>query len=220
MKFCPQCRCELPDAKDFAVAGTSNEEAADDVAWSPVARLANLAEVGYFADTLEGAGIATNVLQHHEFSALDGRWDTVFVLRVSTQEAQRAAQLMREELAHYGEEPEPGGDDWPAEQLEKQAAPRGNLWTPVMLMLVAGGIAYFAGRGSLTRPAPPSSPEALMEALTETDRPISMEGPAGQVGGTRRLRYIPRTRTILLEEDRDGDGRWDRRQQFLVPPKP
>ena len=208
MSVCPECQRELPAAP------------ADDPAWAPVARLTNLAEVGFFADIVEGGGIGTNVLQHNEFSALDGRWETVFVLRVPRDEARHAAQLLRDEASDRRESAANRNAFDTLGADTGRPASGGPFWTRAMLMvfvLIVGGIAYFAVRGTTFIRSGTGSAEALMRALSDSDQPLTLETPPDGAGAARRLRYLPESRTILLEYARDGDGRWDRQQPFRVP---
>lgn len=213
MTNCPKCRYQWPphQAAASACPRCGCELSTDD--WTAnvaIARLTNLAEIGFFADTLEGDGIATNVVQHDEFSALDGSWHSIYILQVPRRDAAAATQRLKDELAALE-----GQQSWdaPEEDGSQRAAAAGSIWKPVVLVLVASGMAYFAGRSGFQQP-PRFVPakDSLSQALGETTVPLATERVAGR--HWRQLRYDEPTRSIVLEEDFDGDGQFDRLRQF------
>ncbi|MCO6453843.1 MAG: hypothetical protein J5I93_00895 [Pirellulaceae bacterium] len=205
MSFCPQCRRELPGESAAESAGAV-------IDWAPVARLSHLAEVGFFADGLEAAGIATNVHQQQEFSALDGRWTMQFILRVPRGELQRAAQLLRDEVA-ASEDPDAASE--PHAEFTGAGASRPRSWAPLLLVLVAGSLAYVAGRGGWAQPRQHLAPDPLRRALSESEEPLlGGTGPDGQPG--RILRYDANSDSIILADDLDGDGRFERQRRFRL----
>lgn len=235
MTRCHQCQSELLDyqqsltgqapagraATGFcAQCGVDLTQPPVDEGWTSIARLASLAEVGYFADLLDGREISTNVRQHNQFSAVDGGWQTTYYLQVPqilSAEATEALQRELEEMANHK-------DYNDTEEADKQPTPAIASWRPVVLVLVVGGIAYCAGRGGLQRPpAPPKSTDSLWQVFTEAPSP--WEYSAGLDEPRRRLRYDDQTNRILLEEDFDHDGqfdsqRWFRQGELAVPPQP
>lgn len=212
MKHCQQCQSEL-SAHHYVSGvcpqcGVDLTKPVEEEGWSSIARLANLAEVGYFADLLDGQDIASNVRQHNQFNALEGGWQTSYYLQVQQADADRATEAMQREL----EEME-NAQPWDTQEEVEEPTFSTGVWRPVVLMLVAGGIAYCAGRGSLGRPAMgPASESSLWQMMTESTRPL--ESPAGLGEPRRRLRYDDRSNTVLLEEDYDDDGQFDRQRLF------
>ncbi|MCG8587337.1 MAG: hypothetical protein MI757_21740, partial [Pirellulales bacterium] len=201
--------------------------------WAPVARLSNLADCGYFCDTLSQHGIESRLQEIDEFSALIGMWEPVFVLQVPREDAARATELINGQLEadpsmdqqpanehqHDLESSDvgnpwsvPGDRGWPDETGTDAGTP---IWKSVALVLVAGGLAYGAGRVSGQReahPTPPSNRDMLWQALSRPGETFVSEGPPG--ARKLRLRYDATTDRIQMDEDIDGDGRYDRRRTF------
>ena len=205
MRFCPQCQQEL-SIHDGVPAfcpkcGADVHEGAS--RWTTVAKMNNLAEIGYFADLLESRNITTDVLQHNDFNALDGVWRAQYGLRVSRRDAAEAAQILKQEISPEDEEGVEAGAQFPRF--------RGSL----ALLAVVGGIAYCVGRGTAVdiRPAP-QNVAPLWEALSESDAPLTSE-PRGNLP-RRRLRYEPESGHIVLEDDLDADGHFDRARRFTT----
>ena len=203
--------------------------------WVPVARLADMTDSGYFSDVLRQHEIEVRVHEVDEFSALLGLWEVVFVLQVPRDDAERAIDLVRAEIEGGHEEPadhmpnelaDPvqsesyfkvptSGDEqfeWPGATDGSQAAP---LWKSVALVLVVGSLAYGVGRSTARRDAaeiPQDQRDALWQALSQPGETFGTEGPPG--ARRYRLRYDAPSDQIHMEEDIDGDGRYDRRQVF------
>jgi hypothetical protein len=78
-----------------------------------------------------------------------------------------------------------------------------------VLILVAGGLAFYAGRFGLDRRPPPARPaqDELDSAMSDLPPGIEFRSDAG--GVRRRLTFDRENRAVLLEEDTDQDGRWD-----------
>ncbi len=185
---CP--RCGQPTLRQSQAKG-----------WVAIARVNNLAEVGYLADMLEGEGISSQVVQHNDFCAVSGTWTSFFVLRVAAENRVPAVQRLQDELGQLGEDSAWGDGDY--------ASQRGRSlynWRSVMLVLMAGGIAYYAGRGGLQPPRRPSPlRQSLWEALCESEQTFfTQPQPAAT---PQRLRFERKSRTIVLEDGPDGDGR-------------
>ena len=220
-KHCPECGAKLL------------REASTD--WVPVARLADMADSGYFSDILRQHEIEVRVHGVDEFNALLGLWESAYVLQVRPGDAERAAEVVREELESGGEEPrgkqaDPltgpvhdesyfqvpsvGGEshDWLDQRDDSQGAP---IWKSVALVLVAGGLAYGVGQSTARRNAPEvpeGQRDALWQALSQPGETFVTEGPPGV--RRYRLRYDLPSDQIHMDEDIDGDGRYDRRQVF------
>jgi len=213
---CPECGAALPH---------------EPTQWVPVARLADLAESGYFSELLRQRGINVRVHESDEFSALLGRWEAVFVLQSPRDDAQRAIDLVREELeSGRADTPEQVADavesesyyqttsadddvlEWPGAEQTMHGS---HLWKSVALVLVAGGIAYGVGHSTALREAadvPSEDRDMLWQALSKPGETFVTEGPPGV--RRYRLRYDVPSDQIHMEEDTDGDGRYDKQQVF------
>ena len=197
-QFCPHC------------GGDWTDEAAP-ADWVPIARITNLAEVGYFADRLDAMNVETDIVQHDEFSAVDGSWSSRFILRVRPEHTAAATELLRREMGGARRQWAGENDPDPAAKPLASAA----SWTPLVLVLMAGGLAYCAGRNSaLPWTAHVDAASSLSAALCESTAPLTSSPAPGQPG--RRLRFDPASHSVLLEEDFDGDGSYERRRQFSV----
>jgi hypothetical protein len=247
MRFCEKCRRELPeafseptsvsaersrDALTGAVTAevptsTGSAAGSDDggAAWSPIARLTNLAEVGFFADILEGAGFTTNVQHHNEFSAVDGFWQTLFILRVRPEDARAASERLRSEVVNHATGSDRLGDRAGQgavagefdDELPVGAWNRGGAWKPILVVLIAGGLAYVAGRGGLGAPPVGAADDGLRQALSESTQPWTSHARPDGTGPRRRLQFDANSRVLLLEDDLDGDGQFDRQRRFRMP---
>lgn len=187
--ICPRCQQPIPRSP-----GRQR--------WTNVARVSNLAEVGYLADLLEGEGIATQILQDSDFCAVSGSWLTTYLLRVPGEKSGTAIQCLKDEVAPADDSP------WSDEAYAQRHGAGKPLatWRSVVLVLMAGGIAYYAGRVSVERPHRPIPlRESLWQAISEDDQPL-VSFPNAKP--SRRLRFEPATRSIMLEDDADGDGQF------------
>jgi hypothetical protein len=84
------------------------------------------------------------------------------------------------------------------------------------LMVVAGGLAYLAGQGVFPWPgrAPvPNGREALWDAIIKIDAPLVTES-AGN-GPRYRIGFDRAKDAFYLDEDRDGDGRFERPRRYF-----
>ena len=194
-EVCPHCGGERPPG--------------DSLSWVLIARLSNLAEAGFFADWLEGDGIPARVHHRHGFSAIEDAWDTTYELHVSAGDAERALAILREALSEESEEA--------AMTAEPGPGRRGNTFlrgSPLIWMILAGGIAYVLGRSGWV-PAQREVQSALWHVVAESP-PLWSEPRAGQP--RRCLRYDAPSGVVILDLDVDGDGRWDRQQRFVPAP--
>jgi hypothetical protein len=167
--------------------------------------MSNLAEVGFFADLLEAEGLTTRVQHRHDFAALDGVWETFYELHVSSDVAEKAVQVLRTELAGENTVDEP-----PLTGLET-GAPRPNMLRPLLFAAVAGGLAYWVGRSGVGPPPAPTRADALWHVVAESP-PFWSEPTDGFA--RRRLRFDAATQSVIIDDDFDGDGHFDRRRRI------
>lgn len=200
---CPHCGEEL-----------SGQSAADTL--RTVARVSNLAEVGYFEEVLQAAGIETKILEHDDFNAVSGGWHRTYVLRVAPHQADEAVQLLERALDATSDTDE-------ADRI-KPANTQGRFATGGIFALLAAGLLLLLYLGADDqrwldgghvgpadeRAAGPSP--ALWRALAEESTPLST--PQEGKRSRRRLYYDEDRDVILLEEDHDGDSRIDRTRGF------
>lgn len=203
--------------------------------WAPVARLANLADSGYFSDLLTQHEIAVQVQELDEYSALLGLWESVFVLQVARDDAERAKELInehvetsRDSLAESDDaasmqqtSPAAQHDPWSshdhdlgwADEHERSTAVP--IWKSVAVVLIVGGLAYAVGRSSgklETETAPTADQDTLWQALSRPGETFVTDVPPG--ARKFRLRFDAQADHIDIDEDVDGDGRYDRRRTF------
>ena len=217
MKNCPQCRHEIhlqqPPARFCPQCGQTlaTADTHDEASWKSIARLNNLAETGYFADMLEANEISTNVVQRNDYSALDGSWETVFVLQVRADRADEAAETLKREIDE-GQHDDAYWDATSHGDARRPYSPAA-MWKPVALVLVAGGLAYCAGRSGFDRrPATVPRDDELWEALSESPAPLVAESRNGI--GNRRVTIDSNARLISVDDDLDGDRKWDHVRLF------
>jgi hypothetical protein len=213
---CPKChrtvdetRFSLGDAcPSCGTAIVSNE----DWPWTNVARLANLAEAGFLTDELIGLGIDAQVHQLNDFSALTDRWESQYLIRVPTEEADRAADRIRQHIADEAgqEDASPARRRWVTADQTLEPL----LWRPIALVILAGVSSFVLGQkfSELQGVKADRRPErnSLATAMESIDRPFVTEPAGGEP--RHRIQYDRRRSSWLLETDRDGDGHYDSRQ--------
>ncbi len=178
--------------------------------WTAVARTTNLAEAGYLTNDLVANGHEARIEQHDSFSAIDGNWQSIFLVQVPTSSAEAATERVRLSLA---EEDHP--TDAEAIQFESEHEPT-VIWRPLALMAVAGVAIFFVGyrMRELRAPQPQPGPTpTLLRTLEKINRPMLTERRPGERG--YRIRFEPGPRRWHLEEDIDGDGSYDRAAVFV-----
>lgn len=198
--ICPECRSEV--------------RVGDNDQWVSVVRTINLAEAGYLANELETGGFPSQIRQHDSFSAVDGTWNSLFLIQVPAEQAQASADHLRAYLA----EAEFSGPIAVAEDGADDGAPRGPVWRPLALMVVAGVAVLFIGQRmrELRVRQHEASRANLLHVLEQIDRPFVSVDP-GKEAGRFRLMFNRRMEIWRLQEDPDGDGRYDREWTFREP---
>ena len=196
--ICPECRSEVRVPRP-----------AERVS---VVRTASLAEAGYLANELEAGGFESHVQQHDSFSAVDGSWSTLFLIQVPAEQAQQAADLLRSHLA----ETELAEPIDPVNDIAERGAV---IWRPLALMIVAGATVLLIGhkmRELRVRQLEPPSRARLLSVLEQIDRPF-VSVNQGNAPNRFRLIFSRPGQVWRLQEDRDGDGRYDREWRFREP---
>jgi hypothetical protein len=217
MAYCQNCGITIPDndrrtlCQDCETAGTPT----DSGDWVGIAKMTNLAEAGFLSDLLDSKGIPAKLDQRDDFSAVDGGWRTSFTLRVPPDHHTRALSFLRDEVAEYHAEEE-ADDLWDAEPATILDVLRRQRGVPIVAVVLLMGMvalsAYAAGRASKNPFGEPGIPQALWKAMTDSTQPYFAVWPDGKL--QRRLQFDKNKRTLILEVDVDGDGRFDRRQEF------
>jgi hypothetical protein len=212
---CPHCGKPLAE-DDFPAVPASKSVAPGGKSpggpWADVARVTNLAEVGYLAEVLENHGVAVQLERRDEFTGQNGNVFPWYVVRVPASEASRAAELLQQEVERTGADP--------TEDVEDLAAPRvplapllatgSSVWISILAVLVVGGIAYGAGRGWFEFAGDGS--RSLWETLVETPGTLEYRSPPG--AARREVRFEGDANRAVIDDDLDGDGRFDRRRVF------
>jgi hypothetical protein len=195
--ICPECRSEV--------------RVPDEGAWVSVVRTGNLAEAGFLANELETGGFRSQIRQHDSFSAVDGSWNSLFLIQVPLDQAQESADHLRDYLA----ETELAGPITVTEDGVDGGTQRGPGWAPIALMVVAGVAVLFIGQRMRELRARQHEPSraGLLNALEQIDRPFISVDP-GKAPGRFRLLFSRHAHHWRLQEDINGDGRYDREWTF------
>ena len=228
MPYCPQCGQNFsvhdrvcPDCTQSHQPADSQTQDRDSLAVDDegqngnvaIARFQNGAEAGYFADELaRETGFATQVLARERFDAVHAGWSVDYILLVGKADAEPAAQMLKT-LIETTSDDDPGTEGQPA-GLDVP----GGVWVPLILTLAAGSIACFGIERLDQRPRPPAlvvrdgrEPPELHE-LIGAARGTWVQKLDG--GGVRQLTLDSESRSALLKEDDDGDGRFEREWEF------
>jgi hypothetical protein len=231
MMQCSRCGRQLTlDDRHAPCPGCGQTVSSESVApWKSIARLSNLAEAGFYADYLEGEGFAARVHHRHDYSALDSTWMTSFELQVPADQTKLAHAALQQGLELHEDDGLAGAEaaEWEAESPhrlrresrggggdEVETRARSTVLPSLVWVLVAGGLAYTLGRSGFGASGP-AAQEVILEVIRHSSPFISE--PAE--GNPRRcLRYDPHRREFVLEEDRNGDGVWDRQWRFAPQP--
>lgn len=232
MPRCPNCgrrlehavaecsRCQSQDERlspSFAEADSPASACAaeTDARRVMIARFQNGAEAGYFADELyRTTGIETEVMAREHFDAVHAAWSIDYLLLASASEASQGAQALRTLVEDSEDRAE---QTCPPEQDRNELS--SGMWMPLILTLAAGSIACWGVERAEQRPRPPAlvdrdprAPPDLWHILGATSGPWLQKGADGV--GARELTVDPDRQTVLLREDHDGDGTFDREWHF------
>lgn len=242
MPLCPNCHqwyevshsaggCAHCAAGGAAAAHSTRDEGEGPV---PVARFRNWAEAGYFEDLLHSHGIAAQLEPQEQYDAVGGHWGHQLMLSVAGADFDRARDLMQQELEDNEDDAgtraqradpavacvrEPR--DVAGSAIGPSATEGPPLWKPLAVVLVAGGLAYLGTHGlRWARPGPAAGLEGrpasrssdLWRYLMRNDGVWQRE--LGPGAGRARMWQDGHSGTLHIEEDRDGDGLFERHLQF------
>jgi predicted RNA-binding Zn-ribbon protein involved in translation (DUF1610 family) len=199
---CPDCGA--------ALAVRAEENRPDDH-WTSVARVSNLAEAGFLADDLAAAQIDARLDQSDEFSAVNGRWSTFYLIQVPSEQAHDAATRIRRHLADEESYAERKTDLFMASDYDERLDPA--MWRPLALVVLAGVASFVLGQRFAVpegnRRAPRDSLSAAVDAIGQ---PLMTEPAPGKP--RYRLSFDWRREAWYLDADADGDGRFESRRRF------
>jgi hypothetical protein len=216
---CPRCRGRLaPVASPGLPSGADPADGPGD--WLTVARFANAAEAGYFADELHHVlECEPRIDVRDDFDAVHACWHTRYSLSVPAALAERAhAQLHQmidgewEQLESAGRSAAAGRDPFgiaPGDQGGSgPTGPSGVNWVPIMLTLAAGSIVIWAGNKKAhpprRAPAPGDGQRFDLIDVLSSDRAPWVQHLSR--GGVRELIVDGATGAAQVREDADGDG--------------
>lgn len=183
--------------------------------WVSIARVSNLAEVGYFADLLAGEEIESLVHQRDDFDAVHERWQRTFVLQVPDSDVPRAAAVIESEVSQADAGNENYDVDSQSDSQSDHEAATTAPWKPIVLLLLVGGLTYSVTHAPRIVPAAPRENQGaapLWQALSEFKDDLNT-GP--ETLPRRELRYEPLRERHVLDEDFEGDGIIDRRGEYI-----
>ncbi|GIW94995.1 MAG: hypothetical protein KatS3mg110_3036 [Pirellulaceae bacterium] len=207
--YCPQC------------AGHTTVEDERDGAWVGVARFENAAEAGYCAERLQSSGISTRLEYRDRFDAVKDHWQVVFELQVPPHERAEAIVRLRE-LLHDEEEPADESASYGQDNQSRSVWAESGRYDPfaegphdvplVMAMakwlpclLLAGSVGFAGGWWLAERQGSAVAERALLRRVAESAPWLNVPPPGEP---QRRLR-LDSAGQWLVEEDRDGDGRFE-----------
>ena len=225
MRQCPQCGRFCNGNGDCLVCwpfleptGPARAERKTGDCWTVVARFANAAEAGYFANELDYVlGIEPRLDCRDDFDAVHHHWRSGYVVSVPDAFAERARTALQSILdgASSGDREEPisesavpvgfGRPQLVASPVKQAPAVK---WGPLFLTLAAGSLVIWHGKKPQFQRQPAMEPgDALRISLN--DAPGLREAPWVQAtgGGVRReLSFGEAGKSAVLREDHDGDG--------------
>lgn len=181
-----------------------------------IARFRNAAEAGFFLDELtRRLPITAEIAPRENFDAIHASWSTDFVLLVPRESALAAAECLQELVDQSADEKENEDSGATARNVH---LPLGRVAIPLSILIAVGALSFWLSQqfdrpggalaGGARRAAAPV-PRLLQEMRAS---PGSWVQPIPGTPGTRRVTFDRGTRTIIWEEDRDGDGKYEARR--------
>lgn len=211
---CPRCDARLPTEEPSSPA------------WRTIARFANLAEVGYFADLLEAQSIKTRVHHQRQFDALAGYWQTTYELSVAATDGEAAIAVLHEELDGDAPADEEHGVPGTWREMEpphvfatdsRSSVSSGwRIGSYILCALLAGGTGYWLGQTHV------SLQSDALERTRQFWRAVAAASPLHSEDSPLRPRYVLRydkaRHVFVLESKGAGNGLKERTSRELPVP--
>lgn len=222
---CPRCGTDPAQTQPNPRASAP----ADDAPWTVVARFANAAEAGYFANELDFLlGFEPRLDCRDDFDAVHHHWRSGFVLSVPEHEADRARAALRA-LLDSDSPPPHRGDELPLADAVPLRFERSTTvasastlpgsaikWGPLFLTLAAGSLMIWHGRKpQLHRPAVDPR-DRLRIPLRDAPGLYDAVWIQSADGVRRQLCFPGPDADAFLREDLDGDGVFEREFSLRV----
>jgi hypothetical protein len=214
---------------DDSLHGSNRDERSSGERWTVVARFANAAEAGYFANELDYLlGSEPRLDCRDDFDAVQHHWRSGYVLSVPDAIAERARVELRGLLEDGGaaahEREEGIAETAVAVSFDHRRVIAGPVkapgatvkWGPLFLTLAAGSLVIWHGKKPQLQ-RQPANPRDVRVSLY--DAPGLREAPWVQQSGDgvrRELDFTEPGGTAVLREDRDGDGAFDREYSVRI----
>lgn len=213
---CGRCQSGGGEAGDLSAAATLPADAE----WVVVARFANAAEAGYFANELDFAlGIEPRLECCDDFDAIQHHWRSGFALAVPSTNADAARTALQDLLdsdaaAEVTSESASGAPlaSFRLDRDHHSAEPPRSIgsqikWGPLLLTLAAGSLVIWHSK----KPAPqrqlPDPRDALRVPLRDAPGLSDSAWIQSPGGGVRReLVFPPNGGAARLRVDQNGDG--------------
>jgi hypothetical protein len=183
----------------------------DSIAWTDIARIANLAEAGFLADELSGLGMEARIQQVNDFNAASDRWSAKYLIQVPADHAANAAEHLRQYLFEEDAGPRPMLDAFrfPAGRGANELI----SWRVAILVALAGVVGFAYGQQFAPQKSPQRvQPEGLSAAADAIGRAFVTEPVANQP--QYRLSFDRRSTEWTLSADSDHDGVFEQSQRF------
>lgn len=232
---CPDCKPRRPDQRAIDRTGpqVSARSSTDgdalpevDEQQIPIARFQSGAEAGYFCDELcRVSGYDVCVVTRERRDSIHSSWGIDFVLVASVAQARDAAAALKR-LVDDSDDPDEACDVPADTAPERNRESTVGRWVPLALTLAAGSIACWGIEQVVARPQArvpalvdrdPRLPPRLWHILGSSPGPWIQKSPNEQ--GVRELTFDPRRQVLLLREDGDGDGHFEREWRFDSQPR-
>ena len=197
-----------------------------------VAYVTSLAELGYFESLLSAAELDFSVDQNEQASMIDHAMQTIYMVRVRPEDADRAADLIQAELARTDDD-----DEFPAaDAMQEQARSRTGsqqaadqqipgfdlpehsggwgFWPVVASLAVVGGAIAWGVTRAREQPPPAANlgPTDFWREMLNSETPwFEVTDPGSP---TRRISIDRDAGLVYVWVDEDGDGQEDWRRTY------
>lgn len=193
----------------------------------PIARFTNVAEAGFFChELMYQLSIPVKMAAEENFDALSGHWWSRYVLSVpdgAVDQATAALQQLIEQTSSSEDEAassrNPRDEDYAPLQEEFEDG-IGVNWVPIILTLAAGSVVFWGVRKLHDNPpaflaAPIRLQHDELWDYVSEDKPAPFVQELQNGRGHRELRFEPDRKRIVIREDLDGDGRYEKEFSFV-----